>query len=244
MGVDCADVDGDGWPELFVTNFSEELNTLYMNRRDGTFEDVSARIGLSSSYIPLGFGTKMFDFDNDGDSDIYVTNGHVVDNVKLYHPTFTHAQRALLYENVGGRFKDISNESGSALQIERVGRGLAVADYDNDGNLDLAVSAAGQPPLLLRNQGAPGGNWIMIRGQGTKSNVFGLGARVTVETAGRQQVGEINNVASYQSSNDVRLHFGLGNAKTINRIDVVWPSGAKQVLTDVAVNQVLVIKEP
>jgi enediyne biosynthesis protein E4 len=243
MGVDCGDVDGNGLPDLFVTNFSEELNTLYLNRGDGTFEDVSANIGLSSSYIPLGFGTKMFDFDNDGDLDIYVTNGHVIDNVKLYHPTFTYAQKPLLYENLGGRFKDISRESGPALQLERVGRGLAVADYDNDGNLDIAISNLGQPPTLLKGQGR-GGHWILLQAQGTKSNRFGTGARVVLETTTGQQVREINNVASYESSNDVRLHFGLGDAKTIKRIEVLWPSGAKQLLTDVAVNQVLVVKEP
>jgi enediyne biosynthesis protein E4 len=242
MGVDCGDVDGDGWPELFVTNFSEELNTLYMNRRDGTFEDVSAGIGLSSSYIPLGFGTKLFDFDNDGDLDIVVTNGHVIDNVKLYHPTFTYAQKPLLYENSGGKFKDISKESGPALQVEHVGRGLAVADYDNDGNLDIAISSVGGPATLLKGQG--GGNWILLQAQGAKSNAFGLGARVVLDTDSGRQVREINNVASYESSNDVRLHFGLGDAKSIKRIEVLWPSGAKQLLTDVAANQVLVIKEP
>jgi hypothetical protein len=244
MGVDCADFDGNGLPDIFVTNFSEELNTLYENRGDGNFEDVSAKVGLSSGYAPLGFGTKMFDFDNDGDLDIYVTNGHVIDNVKLYQPAFTHAQKALLYENVGSRFRDVSDQSGPALQIERVGRGLAVADFDNDGHLDVAISNLGQAPLLLRNQGATGGNWILIRAQGTKSNSFGLGARVLLETSRGQQVREINNVASYQSSNDVRLHFGLGDVQTIQRIEVLWPSGTKQSLKDVAVNQALVIKEP
>jgi enediyne biosynthesis protein E4 len=244
MGVDCADFNGDGLPDLFVTNFSEELNALYQNRGDGTFEEVSEKAGLGSSFLPLGFGTKMFDFDNDGDLDIYVTNGHVIDNVKLYRPTFSYAQKDLLYENVGGRFLDVSAASGPALQIERVGRGLAVGDFNNDGNLDVVISNVGRPPILLRNQGAPGRNWIMIRAQGTKSNAFGLGATVAVETSGGRQVREINNVASYLSSNDVRVHFGLGDAKRIQRIEVRWPSGTQQVLNDVAVNQILVIKEP
>ena len=244
MGVDCADFNGDGRPDIFVTNFSEELNTLYQNRGDGTFEDVTEKAGLGSGFLSLGFGTKMFDFDNDGDLDIYVTNGHVIDNVKLYRPTFSYAQKDLLYENVGGRFRDVSAASGPALQIERVGRGLAVGDFNNDGNLDVVISNVGRPPILLRNQGAPGRNWIMIRAQGTKSNSFGLGAKVAVETSGGRQVREINNVASYLSSNDVRVHFGLGDAKRIQRIEVLWPSGTQQVLNDVAVNQILVIKEP
>jgi enediyne biosynthesis protein E4 len=244
MGVDCADVDGNGFPDIFVTNFSEELNTLYANRGDGVFEDVSAKAGLGSGYLPLGFGTKMFDVDNDGDLDIHVTNGHVIDNVKLYRSTLTYAQKDLLYENVGGRFQDVSEQAGPALRKERVGRGLAVADFDNDGHLDVVVSSLGQQPVLLKNQGRQGGNWLMIRAQGRTSNAFGLGATVEVETSDGRQVREINNVASYLSSNDIRLHVGLGKATTVQRIEVRWPSGTRQVLKDVVVNQVLVIKEP
>lgn len=244
MGVDCADFDGNGFPDIFVTNFSEELNALYKNRGDGTFDDVSAMKGLGSGYIPLGFGAKMYDVDNDGDLDIHVTNGHVIDNVALYRPTFTYQQKDLLYENVGGAFRDISDQSGAALQTPRVGRGLAVADFDNDGNLDVVISSVGQPAVLLRNQGLPKRNWIVLRAQGRKSNGFGLGATVRLETAEGVQVREINNVASYLSSNDVRVHFGLGAAKIVQQIDITWPSGTKQVLKDVAVNQVLAVKEP
>jgi hypothetical protein len=244
MGVDCADFDGNGFPDIFVTNFSEELNTLYQNRGDGIFEDVSEKAGLGSGYLPLGFGTKMFDFDNDGDLDIYVTNGHVIDNIKLYQPALSYAQKDLLYENIGGRFRDVSSRSGPAFQIERVGRGLAVGDFDNDGNQDVVIANLGRPPVLLRNQGVPGGNWIVIRANGRTSNSFGLGAKVEVETLDKKQVKEINNDASYLSSNDIRLHFGLGKAKIVQRIEVLWPSGLRQVLKDVAVNQFLAVEEP
>jgi len=245
MGTDCADVDGNGFPDLFVTNFSEELNALFLNRGDGIFEEVSDKAGLGSSFLPLGFGTKLFDVDNDGDLDIYVTNGHVIDNIARYQPRLTYRQKDLLYENLGGgRFRDVSAQSGPALQVERIGRGLAVADFDNDGNLDVVISSVGQRPVLLRNQGVGAGNWLMIRAKGKKSNAFGLGATVTIETSEGRQVREINNVASYLSSNDVRLHVGLGGAKIVQRIEIRWPSGTRQVLTDVAVNQILVVEEP
>jgi hypothetical protein len=244
MGVDCGDIDGDGYPELFVTNFSEELNTLYGNHGDGSFEDVTQKLGLSSGYLPLGFGTKMYDVDNDGDLDLHVTNGHVADNVKLYQPNLSYEQKDLLYENVGGRFKDISAESGPALQALRVGRGLAVADYDNDGYLDVAILSLGRRAVLLRNEAARKGNWIQIRAQGTASNSSGLGATVRATVNGRTIVREINNAASYLSSSDTRLHIGLGAAASIPRLEIFWPSGRKQVLTDVAANQVLAVKEP
>jgi hypothetical protein len=244
MGVDCGDVDGDGYPELFVTNFSEELNTLYENHGDGTFEDVSQKVGLGSGFLTLGFGTKLYDVDNDGDLDIHVTNGHVTDNIRLYQQGLTYEQKDLLYENTGGRFKDVSVEAGPALQSRRVGRGLAVADFDNDGNLDVVISSLGRPAVLLRNQGVRKGSWIAVRARGTSSNAFGLGATVRVETTGAPQIREITNAASYLSSNDTRLHVGLGDARVIRRLEILWPSGRRQVLMDVAANQILNVKEP
>jgi hypothetical protein len=176
--------------------------------------------------------------------DIHVTNGHVIDNVALYRPTLSYAQKDLLYENLGrARFRDVSALAGAALQATRVGRGLAVADFDNDGHLDVAISSLNERAVLLRNSGSRPGNWITIRAKGNKSNAFGLGATVTIETDEGRQVREINNAASYLSSNDIRLHVGLGGAKVIRRIEVAWPSGGRQVLTGIAVNQILTIEE-
>jgi enediyne biosynthesis protein E4 len=244
MGTDCADYNGDGLPDLFVTNFSEELNTLYENRGSGIFEDVSAKAGLGSGFVPLGFGTRMFDADNDGDPDLYVTNGHVIDNVAMYQPALTYTQKDLLYENVGGKFRDVSAESGDPLKAERVGRGLAVADFDNDGRLDVVIANLGRAPVLLHNDAGRQNNWLMIKASASKGNTSGLGARVSVETSRGVQVKEINNVSSYLSSSDIRLHFGLGNDTVVPRVELSWPGGTRQTLTDVAVNQVLSVDEP
>ena len=133
--------------------------------------------------------------------------------------------------------------AGGALQNTRVGRGLAVADFDNDGFLDVAISSVGRKAVLLRNRGVSKNNWLEIRAEGTKSNRFGLGATVRVQTAGSLQVREINNAARYESANDIRLHVGVGTARTIPQIEILWPSGIRQTLKDVAVNQILRIKE-
>lgn len=244
MGTDCGDFDGDGLLDLFVTNFSDELDTLYQNRGDLIFEDVSEKVGLGPSLAPLGFGTKLFDFDNDGDLDIFVANGHVIDNVQLYHPQLSYAQRNSLYENVGGRFEEVSAASGAAFQLERVGRGAAVADFDNDGDLDVVVSNCGQRALLLRNDRGSRNHWIAISARGRKSNSFGLGSQIRVQTSDRTQLKEINNVASYLSSNDIRLHFGLGRQNKVKQIAIRWPSGRRQVLNDVPADQILVVREP
>jgi hypothetical protein len=243
MGVDCADVDDNGYPDILVTNFEDELNNLYRNAGDGTFQDIAATAGLQSSYPALGFGAKLFDSDNDGDLDMLVANGHVIDNIKLYRPTSRFAQTPLFYENIGGRFRDVSSVSGDALRQARVGRGLAVADMDNDGDLDVAISNQGQAPQLLRNQAA-GANWLMIRARGAGTNGFGLGTRFEFATGGRRIVRELNNVSSYLSSSDVRLHVGLGTIKTVPTMVVFWPSGRQQTFQNVAANQILTIDEP
>ncbi|MDA2930950.1 CRTAC1 family protein [Acidobacteria bacterium AH-259-O06] len=244
MGVDSGDFDGDGLLDIFVTNFSEELNALYRNQGDFTFQEVSQGVGLGSGLHPLGFGTRLFDFDNDGDLDIYVTNGHVIDNVQLYHPQLSYAQKALLYENLGARFRDVSSASGTPFEEKVVGRGAAFGDFDNDGDVDIVVATCGQGPILMRNDGGNRNHWISISARGRESNHFGLGAKVIVETKSKIQLKEINNVASYLSSHDIRLHFGLGQDKTVKRIEITWPSGKKQTLKDLPADQFLLVEEP
>jgi len=242
-GSAWGDFDGDGWLDLFVTNFSEELNALFRNRGDRTFEEVTERAGLESGFLPLGFGTKLFDFDNDGDVDIYVTNGHVIDNVQLYNPRLSYMQTDLLYANDKGRFRDVSAESGPAFQIKHVGRGAATGDFDNDGDLDIIVSNCGQAPILMRNDGGNRNHWLAIKARGRESNSFGVGSRVKVEAGGRTQIKEIYSAGSYLSGSDLRLYFGLGGERKIKRVEILWPSGKKQTLTDVAADQTLVLDE-
>jgi enediyne biosynthesis protein E4 len=243
MGTEIADYDDDGLPDIFVTNFSEELNTLYRNLGKLVFEDITERAGLGSGYLPLGFGTRLFDYDNDGDLDIYVTNGHVIDNVALYHPHLSYRQKDLLYENLGGRFRDVSASSGPAFHIEHVGRGAATGDFDNDGDLDIVVADCGGRPILMRNDGGNRNHWLALRARGRESNRLGFGTRVRVLSGGGRQLREIWSAGSYLSGNDVRLHLGLGRETRASRVEILWPSGKTRILENVAAGQILTVDE-
>lgn len=233
MGAEIADYDGDGLADIFVTNFSEELNTLYRNFGNLVFDDVTMKAGLQSGLTPLGFGTRLFDFDNDGDLDLHVTNGHVIDNIGLYNPRLRYAQRDLLYENTGsGVFRDISAKAGPAFAIEHVGRGTVVADLDNDGDLDIVVANLGARPFLYRNDSTPMGNWLSL-------DLPRPDARVAVTVGGKTLYRYATSVNSFQSSSDSRVHIGLGQAAKADRIQIDWPDGTKQVMENVAGGRVL-----
>jgi hypothetical protein len=244
MGAEIADLDGDGLPDIFFTAFSRQYNPFFRNLGKLLFEDTTLKAGLPSSVETLGFGTKAFDYDNDGNLDIYIANGHVTDNVKLYDPQLSYRQTDLLYRNSGGgHFRDVSAESGPAFRIQHVGRGAAVADFDNDGDLDIVVTDAGGRPMLLRNDGGNRNHWIAVRARGRESNRFGIGCKVRVWSGGRTQLREINPYGSYLSTSDVRLFFGLGSEANITRLEIAWPSGKKQVIENARANQVLTLDE-
>ncbi len=244
MGTEIADYDGDGLPDIFMTAFSREYNTLFRNLGKLVFEDVTIKAGLESGFLTLAFGTKLFDFDNDGDLDIHATNGHVTDNVELYDEQLAYRQKDLLYENIGGgKFRDVSAQSGPAFQIKHVGRGSAVADFDNDGDLDIVVADCGGPPLLMRNDGGNAHHWLIVQARGRESNRCGVGSKVRVTAGGRTQLREINPSGSYLSTSDVRLHFGLGPSIKIDRLEIEWPSGKKQTLADLPVDRPILLDE-
>ncbi len=233
MGAEIADFDGDGLADIFVTNFSDELNTLYRNLGKLAFDDATLKAGLQSGLTPLGFGTRLFDFDNDGDLDIHVTNGHVIDNVQLYHPRLRYAQTDLLYENLGnGAFKDVSASAGPALAMNHVGRGSVVADFDNDGDLDIAISNLGARPFLFRNDAKAAGHWLSF-------DLSRPDARIEVTANGRTQHRYATSVNSYLSSSDARVHFGLGPAEKAERVRILWPDGSQTVFQNVAGGRVL-----
>src|ERR1039457_100092 len=244
MGTEIADFDGDGLPDIFLTAFSREYNTLFRNLGKLQFEDVTLKAGLQSGFLTLAFGAKLFDYDNDGRLDIFCTNGHVTDNVELYDPQLTYRQSDLLYQNIGGgRFKDVSAESGPAFRIKHVGRGAAVADFDNDGDLDIVIADCGGPALLYRNDGGNRNHWLAIKARGRESNRFGLGSKVRVTAGGVTQYREINPSGSYLSTSDMRLYIGLGKEAVVQRLEIEWPLGKKQVLENVPAGQILNLDE-
>jgi hypothetical protein len=244
MGVGIADYDGDGWLDIVRTNFSDQITTVYRNLGDGTFYDAALQAGLGVNTKYLGFGVGFLDFDNDGWKDIFIANGHVYPQIQDHKLHVSYAQRKILYRNLrNGRFEDIAAKAGGALLEPRVSRGCAFGDFDNDGHLDILVNNLDAAPSLLRNSGGSKNNWILVQCIGTRSNRSAIGARVTVEAGGRPQIDEVMSGSSYYSQNDLRLHFGLGKASRVDRITVRWPSGEEESVSDVAVNQVVRIRE-
>ena len=232
MGVACGDIDGDGRPDLMVTNFYGEGVTFYQNLGQGLFADRSAAsgLGLATRYL-LGFGIAMADVTNHGRLDVMITNGHVNDN----RPYYRYAMPSRLYENrPDGRFVDVSSRAGPPWSVERVGRGLAAGDLDNDGRVDAVIVAQNEPVAFFHNRTRGPGQFVTFLLEGTRSNRDGVGARVTITAGGRRQVAQRCGGGSYQSADDPRLHFGLADNDHVDSVEVRWPSGKVDRWTDVA----------
>jgi enediyne biosynthesis protein E4 len=255
MGTDAGDADGDGRIDLIVTNLDFETNELYLNNGDQTFTDATFRAGLGEpNFLNVAFGVAFMDYDNDGDEDLLIANGHILDNIALYKDQVTYEQsRSLLANDGTGHFREVGREVGPDFVKPNVGRGLAVGDFDDDGDLDFFVNNNNRDGQLFRNDGgnrleAGGGHWLGIKLRGVKSNRDGIGSRVRVATrdaSGKQrwQVAEVRTASSYASQNDLRLHFGLGAAAKVEAVEIRWPSGILQTLKDVAGDQYLKVTE-
>ena len=245
MGIAFGDYDNDEYPDILVTNFWEETNTLYHNDGGQFFSDLTfdAGVGLESFQF-LAWGTEFFDYDNDGDKDLFVANGHVYPQIDRANLGVRYAQTNQLFENVGdGKFEEVSQTSGAGLRIEKVSRGAAFGDYDEDGDLDIFVLELNDLPTLLRNDGGNRNNHLLVRTEGTESNRDGIGARVKLTCGNVTQVNEVRSGSSYLSQNDPRLHFGLGECTEVDRLEVSWPSGLVERFENLPSNRVLVIRE-
>ncbi|HEX4424135.1 MAG TPA: CRTAC1 family protein [Terriglobales bacterium] len=226
MGSTIADYDGDGHADIFKTNFSDDSSSLYHNNGDGTFTESIFEAGLSLNTHYLGWGTMFLDFDNDGRPDILSVNGHVYPEVESYHLGSTYNEPRVLYWNAGaGKFKDVSAQCGPGCTQPQSSRGLATADFWNDGRISATVNNMSGQPMLLVNEAANNNHWLGVITHGTKSNRDGIGAKVTLLAGDRRFVQEVRSGSSYISSNDLRLHFGMGSIAAFDRIQVRWPNG-------------------
>ncbi|HET9266534.1 MAG TPA: CRTAC1 family protein [Vicinamibacterales bacterium] len=245
MGTDVGDADGDGRLDVFVTNHEFEGHTLFHSLGGGLFEDATFKTGVGPATLPfVGFGTLFFDADNDGDLDLSIVNGHVMNSPGHVRPGAKEAQRRVLLRNEGGRFRDVAAASGAGFTTERVGRALAGADIDNDGDVDLLAVNNNGPADLLRNGGAPGAGAVIVRLVGTASNRSAVGARLRATVGTATQVREVKAGSSYLAQNDLRVHVGLGAAKQIDRLEIRWPNGrAPEVITGVAAGQIVTVTE-
>ena len=245
MGAATADYDGDGWLDIFRSNFSDERETLYRNRGRGEFDDATVPAGIARNTRYVGWGCGFLDFDNDGWKDLLLVNGHVFPEVEKLGTDIHFRDHAILYRNLaGGGFADISEHAGPGLGERHSARGAAFADYDNDGLVEVLVNNQNEPPSLLKQVTRPPNHWILVKLTGTHTNRSALGARVRVTSGSRTQVDEVRSGGSYLSQSDLRLHFGLGASTQVDRIEIDWPSGARQTLTNIAADRVVAVEEP
>ena len=240
MGTAAADYDGDGLPDLVKTNFIDDTPNLYRNNGDGSFSETTFPAGLGTHTQFLGWGIGFLDYDNDSWPDIFMVNGHVYPGLK----NVLYRQRRVLYRNLGnGKYRDISKEAGPAVLAESSARGLAVGDYNNDGAVDLVITNMNGRMNLLRNTNGSGGLSLLLKLVGQKSNRSAIGARVKLMVGGRILTNEVRSGSTFLSQSDLRLHFGLGSATSVDAIEIAWPGGGRDRLTKVSADRIVTVKE-
>jgi hypothetical protein len=251
MGAAFGDYDNDGDMDLVVSNYQGESCSVYRNEGNGLFSEEGMAVGIGAVTIPyVGWGVGFIDHNNDGYQDVFIANGHVLDNAAVFDPATSYAQRNLLFRNDGpgrgGRytFTDVSAVAGPGLAIAKPNRGAAFGDYDNDGDMDILIASCNDSPTLLRNDGGNRmGHWLRVGLEGVQSNRSGIGARIRVVAGDLVQVGEVTSGTGLYSQNDLRLFFGLGDRRHVDRVEVRWPSGVHDVLTDIPADQTITIRE-
>jgi hypothetical protein len=247
MGSDFRDINNDGYPDIWHTAVETETFPLFFNRGRRIFYDVTTTSGLSQQTVQMsGWGNGSFDFDNDGWKDLFVARGNVLDNISESKPDRHFGEPNTIFHNLGGkRFQDVSASAGKAFQQELPHRGVAFGDLDNDGRIDMVVTALGSPAQIFHNITSGGHHWIVLDLTGTRSNRLAIGAQVKITTDdGFSQFNEVTTAVGYASSSDSRVHFGIGAAARIREIEIRWPSGAHQLLRNIPADQVLHITEP
>ena len=246
MGVDFADYRNTGWPSLLVTDLANQRYSLYENNRDGSFNYVSQETGIGKmTLLHSGWGVRFFDYDNDGWKDLMIAQGHDLDTIELTAPTLRYREHLLLAHNDHGKgFTDVSSESGEVFQQSWVGRGLAIGDLDNDGRLDAVVTTNDGPAYVLHNEIQTNNHWLLLKLVGHKSNRDAIGSQIKIVTGDGPQYAMVTTAASYLSSSDKRVHFGLGKQTQVSTIEIRWPSGITQTLKDLHADQILQIDEP
>ena len=245
MGADFGDYKNTGWPSVFVNALANQKYKLFRNDK-GTFEDVTDSIGLGASTLShSGWGAKWIDYDNDGWLDLFVAQGHVMDNIQLTEPSLRYLEPPLLLRNDQGRFSNVSPQSGSIFTTPIAARGAAFGDLDNDGRVDVAINCNDGPAIILHNRVGNGNHWLILNLTGTSSNRDAIGSKIRLVTeSGQQQTRFLSTAGSYLAASDKRAHFGLGSSKKVRLIEITWPSGIVQRLESVSADQILQVKEP
>ena len=246
MGIAFQDFDNDGWPDLVITNLANQKYALYKNNGDGSFTYDTYAAGLAQmTLLHSGWGINFLDYDNDGLKDLLITQGHDLDTVELNYPQVHYKEPMLLARNMGnGSFVDVSKRSGAIFSERWVGRGMAVGDLDNDGKLDAVVTTNGGPAYVLHNETAENNHWLELLLVGHKSNRDAIGAQIKVTTTHGAEYWTVSTSGSYLSSNDKRAHFGLGKDAVAGTVEILWPSGIRQTLTNVAGDRTVRVDEP